>query len=208
MLLETLMTNLRELPSTDSLHNLYADGEDENAELHRHNLERYLLDMSARKPKAMFVLEAPGHRGCARTGIPITSERVMLAKETPFGLFDQGYRLHPEKPNGIAEPSATILWGALTDHAKQPPLLWNTVPLHPHKPDQPRSNRAPKVGEQRLGYPFLQTVHQMFDPLTVLAVGRIAQRACDELNIPYIALRHPSQGGKADFIRGLVAAEI
>lgn len=206
--IDTLLEALCDVPSTDGLHNLYKAEDDPFAALHLNNLKRYLLDMQAQQPKAMFVLEAPGHRGCARTGIPITSERVMLQSQTPFGLFSDGYQLHTEKPAGMAESSATIFWAALTEYASAAPLLWNTVPLHPHKPDKAASNRTPRVSEQRMGYLFLEAVIGQFKPVTILAVGRIAQKACAEIGVDCIGLRHPSQGGKAGFIDGLIAAQV
>lgn len=206
--IDELVNALSDLEATDTLNNIYAESSDEHAELHRSNLHQYLHDMKARTPNALFVLEAPGYRGCARTGIPITSERIMLNDTPPFGLFAEGYQLHPEKPMGMAESSATIFWGALLEHASEAPLLWNTVPLHPHKPERRASNRTPRVAEQRMGHPYLEMVINMYQPKTILAVGRIAQKACETLKLTYIPLRHPSQGGKADFIAGLTAAQI
>ena len=47
---------------------------------------------------------------------------------------------------------------------------------------------------------------EMFAPELVFAVGRKAERSLGALGIEHVGLRHPSQGGKADFIAGLRAA--
>jgi hypothetical protein len=44
---------------------------------------------------------------------------------------------------------------------------------------------------------------EVFGCATVLAVGRTAQRMLAEQGIDAIPLRHPSQGGKPEFVRGL-----
>jgi hypothetical protein len=47
---------------------------------------------------------------------------------------------------------------------------------------------------------------ELFQPAQVLAIGRVAQRALTEMNVQSCPLRHPSQGGKPEFLRGLRAA--
>jgi hypothetical protein len=151
----------------------------------------------------LLLFEAPGYRGCTLSGIPVTSERIMLKGIDQWGLFGAGYRATSGQPQGVSEMTATILWGALVEHVEHPPLIWNTVPLNTHRPGQAQSNRPPTKEEERLGLPFIEMVMGLFDFEVVGAVGRVAQRALDGLGCQAVPLRHPSQGGKAEFIRGL-----
>ncbi|MBN1430865.1 MAG: uracil-DNA glycosylase [Anaerolineae bacterium] len=201
--LNNLVDSLAVLPDSDRLFNPYTSQDDPGASIRRENLLRYLADMRLRRPRMLLLFEAPGYRGCAMSGIPVTSERIMLKGIEKWGLFGEGYRATSGHPQGVAEMTATILWGALAEHVEHPPLIWNTVPLHPHRTGQPQSNRPPTRAETRLGLPFIEMVMGVFSFEVIGAVGRVAQRALDGMGCRAIPLRHPSQGGKAAFIRGL-----
>ncbi len=190
------------LPGSETLFNPYSL-DDPGGAIRRANLARYLEDMHRRQPRVLMVFEAPGYRGCRWSGIPVTSERIMLRGIARWGLFGDGYRASSGQPEGVAEMTATILWSALIEHAVEPPLIWNSVPLHPHQPGQPMSNRPPTLEEQRMGAGLMGPVMEAFGCATVLAVGRTAQRVLAEQGIAAIPLRHPSQGGKPEFVRGL-----
>jgi hypothetical protein len=198
-----LVDDLAALPGSDRLFNPYTPNDDPSAAVRRANLIHYLNDMRGFDPHVILVFEAPGYRGCALTGIPVTSERIMLRGIEKWDLFGDGYRPTSDHPQGVAEMTATILWNALVDHVEQPPLIWNTVPLHPHKPGDLQSNRTPTIGEIRMGQSFIEAVLVLYSIDMIFAVGRKAQRALGELGYDYIPLRHPSQGGKAEFISGL-----
>lgn len=198
-----LVGDLAVLPDSDRLSNPYAPPDDPAATIRRENLRRYLSDMYCRKPRVLLLAEAPGYRGCALSGIPVTSERILLRGIERWNLFGDGYRRTSDDPQGVAEMTATILWNALVAYADEPPLLWNTIPLHPHQPGQPLSNRTPTRTEQRMGVPFIEAVSALFEFEVVLGVGRTAQRVLGELGYSYVPLRHPAQGGKTRFIEGL-----
>ena len=201
-----LVARLASLPASDRLFNPYAPSDDPLACNRHANLSRYLIQMNHLKPKVMLLAEAPGYRGCALSGIPITSERIMLRGIQKWGLFGNGYRPTSDHPQGVAEMTASILWGALVQYAESPPLLWNTVPLHPHQPGDRFSNRTPTAEEQLMGITFIQDILGLYKIEQILAVGRTAQRVLDRLGYTYIPLRHPAQGGKAKFVEGLRAA--
>src|SRR3989338_10069058 len=55
----------------------------------RKNLEGYLMKMAKAKPTVLLVGEAPGYRGCGRTGVPFCSEKLIRAH--PF-FADNGVR--------------------------------------------------------------------------------------------------------------------
>ena len=201
--IQALVDDLAALPGADDLFNPYAPPGEPGAATRQQNLARYLSDMQRFAPRVLLVAEAPGYRGCRLSGVPVTSERIMLQGIEKWGLFGDGYRSTSGHPQGVAEMTATILWNALVEHVETPPLIWNSVPLHPHRPGEPRTNRTPRVAEIRLGQPFIAAVMALYPIRTVLAVGRKAERALAELGVAHTALRHPSQGGKADFVAGL-----
>jgi len=198
----SLIERLALLPGSDRLFNPY-DDQFPGARIRRDNLARYLTDMLARRPRTLMLFEAPGYRGCALSGVPVTSERIMLRGIPTWALFGAGYQGTSGQVDGVSEMTATILWNELQDCADQPPLVWNTVPLHPYRPGERQSNRAPSADEQRMGLAYVEAIIALFDPRTVLAVGKIAQHALDSLGRPMTPLRHPSQGGKPEFARGL-----
>jgi hypothetical protein len=206
MSIDTLIDELARLPASERLFNPYALDGGEKAAIRRDNLRRYLADMQRRSPHVLLLAEAPGYRGCALTGIPVTSERIMLAGIDRWGLFGEGYRATSGQPQGVAEMTATILWDTLAEYAAIPPVIWNTLPLHSHRPGDPQSNRTPAIAEQRLGISFVEAVLGLFDIRLVLAVGRKAQRTLAEMGVEALPLRHPSQGGKAEFVAGIRAA--
>lgn len=203
-MIEALVARVAGLPGSDRLFNPYSDGP--GAEIRRANLTRYLTEMAARRPTTVLIFEAPGYRGCRWSGIPVTSERIMLRGIREWDLFGDGYQQTSDVPGGISEMTATILWNALLAHADQPPLIWNTVPLHPHRPGEPLTNRTPSTAEQRAGAALIGPMLDAFGQPRILAVGRTAQRMLAERGYAFIPLRHPSQGGKSEFVEGLHSA--
>lgn len=177
--------------------------------LRRSNLLRYLRDMEARRPPALLLFEAPGYRGCRLTGVPVTSRRVLLEGVPELGLFgrDRGYCDVPEAgfERIQGEQSATILWRALAALGSVPPLIWNSVPFHPHRAGRPLSNRTPRAAELTAGRDFLRIILAHFRPRLLVAVGRQAQASLAALGVAHHALRHPAHGGSAAFLAGLNA---
>jgi uracil-DNA glycosylase family 4 len=154
--------------------NFYAEGA--GADVRRTRLVKYLE--GRRAAGIILVGEAAGYRGARLSGIPFTSERQLTG-------------------SGPAEASATIVQRVLADLGlSDQVLLWNVVPLHPHRPGAPASNRSPTGAETAAGLPF---VHELAAGKRIVAVGRLAQRA---LGAPYV--RHPSHGGAAAFRAGLM----
>ncbi|MBN1311743.1 MAG: uracil-DNA glycosylase [Anaerolineae bacterium] len=202
--LACLVDSLAALPGSEGLFNPYAPQGGPGAAIRRENLLHYLVDMEKRRPHMLLLFEAPGYRGCALSGIPVTSERIMLKGIDKWGLFGTGYRATSDHPQGVAEMTATILWNVLDEHVAHSPLIWNTVPLHPHRPGQAQSNRSPRKHEEKLGLPFIEMLVELFEFEIIGAVGRVAQRALNGMGYQAVPLRHPSQGGKEEFIQGLL----
>ena len=170
-----------------------------NAPSHRRACLRQHLACNARW---ILIGEAPGYQGAKVSGIPFTSERLMLEGHIP-GINLKDRRLSTrERP--WSEPSATIVWNVLHDLGiANQTILWNAYPWHPHKDGTLHSNRTPTATERTAGIPVLIALLKAFPKAQVLAVGRQAQTALGELGIRASSLRHPSMGGATLFRRGL-----
>lgn len=199
----TFIQRLAQTETPPAVHNQYA-GESRAARIRRANLGRYLEQMAARRPRLLLVGEAAGHRGCRLTGVPFTSEAILLRGVPTHNLFgrDNGYAQTGERQGVTGEQTATIVWELLAG-LRPLPLLWNALPFHPFRPDRPWSNRTPRVGELALGRPFLPFLLDQFPVETVVAAGNKAAFALSRWDVPAHKIRHPSHGGKAEFTEGL-----
>lgn len=156
------------------------------------------------EPELILVGEAAGYQGCHFSGIPFTSERLLLAGRIPRVACPQRLtrRIRP-----WSEPSATVLWQTLhrlgiADRV----VLWNSFPWHPHRPGNPHSNRRPSRLELRAGAPLLQLVLARFPHARPVAVGQLAREAlAAQVGASVPVLRHPAYGGATEFANGLEA---
>lgn len=154
------------------------------------------------RPAFVLVGEAAGYQGCRYSGIPFTSERLLLEGQIPRVICA---RRLTRRARPWSEPSAAILWGTLHALAlAERVVLWNAFPWHPHRPDNPLSNRRPTRAELAHGEPLLRSVLARFDRAIPVAVGQVAHEALEKLlgeSVP--RLRHPAYGGATEFARGL-----
>lgn len=199
---------------SDSDHDIDADG----PAVRREHLERFL---TARLGRARFLLvgEALGYQGGHFSGLPMTSERILLGHHIDRGVRPEhvlpGVEPHrtskPQlKEKGFTEPTATIVWGELVellDDTRQA-LLWNAFAWHPFEPDQGLlSNRRPTPLELEFGLPALQATLDLFPQCICIAVGKVAGDCLSLLDRDHSPVRHPAQGGATKFrsqIRGLL----
>ena len=202
-----LISAVAQPPSEDGLFNPY-HGDSDFAAIRRANLGHYLSAMQARQPQTLLLMEAPGYRGCRLTGIPVTSRKVMLEglPELRFFGTDQAYQdaQDPGFEAIYSEQSASIVWQTLVDLGALP-LIWNACPWHPHQPGKALSNRKPRQPELRAGQIILQRVLDLYQAPHLIAVGRVAEASFAAMGLRCDAVRHPAQGGKADFVAGLTA---
>jgi len=146
----------------------------------------------------VLVGEAAGYQGCKVSGIPFTSERLILAGQIPRVAAAAARLSSRGRP--WSEPSATTVWKTLYALGiAERTALWNAYPWHPHKPDNPHSNRTPTRTERSAGVTVLEAFLRLFPGARVFAVGRNAERSLAELGIQCAALRHPSMGGAVEF---------
>jgi uracil-DNA glycosylase len=178
-----------------------------NAPAIRRNQLRAYLEERLGKSTVAIIGEALGYRGGHFSGIPMTSERMLLGKKKESGI-------HPEQvfssiqarrtskprkcPNGFSEPTATIVWGTLLKRGLKPEqfVLWNAFPWHSF--DSRRgmlSNRMPNKSERAAGLPMLKAFLELFSCEQVVALGKIAAAQLEELNVNAHCIRHPASGG-------------
>lgn len=204
--IDAIVAELAALPAPPDAVNMYAlDGPPGNA-VRRRNLALALALALARGPDLLLVGEAPGYNGARRTGVPFTSERLLLEGLGPLGQFGaaQGFAIATADGRVSAEPTATIVYRELRALGRFA-VGWNAYPLHPHRPGDDQSNRPPRAAETALGRPFLARVRALFPDVPVAAMGNVAAASLTALGIPHSKLRHPAQGGARRFAEGLRA---
>jgi len=198
---ELFIDRLFSCSSNDRLFNQYRDEDPAldvpgAAAIRRDNLRRYLASFQA-APSMLVVSEAAGYRGGRFSGVPLVSERMLVAGG-PHALTGRPTSLG--RP--YAEATATI-FRRVIGIADPSPFVWNTVPLHPHHPGQPLTNRTPAKSEIAAFAPLLGEVVCLVRPRLVVALGRQAEHSLSQLNVDHLAVRHPANGGAAAFEHGM-----
>ena len=192
--------------------------------IRRRQLRAYLRRRQG-KAKLALIGEAVGYRGGHFSGIPMTSERILLGKKTDVvaALCERrkicrrtrhgGHRSplqilagvkprrtsKPRKcPDGFSEATATIVWSTLLKLGLRPEqfVLWNAFPWHSF--DRRRgmlSNRMPNKSEQAAGQPALKAFLELFPCEHIVALGKTAAVQLEELEVDFQHVRHPASGG-------------
>lgn len=202
--LDQLIAKLAQAAVPTTVTNQYAiDGPPGNA-IRRANLRLALRLALEAQPTLLLIGEAPGYNGALRTGVPFTSEQVLLEGIEPPGLFgkQRGFAQATDDGRVSREQTATLVWRevqALGCYI----VGWNAFPFHPHQPDRLQSNRTPRMTELHQGQPFLQQFCALFPRVPLVAMGRSAERALTLVGVAHSAVRHPAQGGARLFADGL-----
>jgi hypothetical protein len=186
------------------------------------NLRAYL---SERIGVARLILcaEALGYQGGHFSGIPMTSERMLVGNLVNKGILPgdvfQGAgerrcrvsRVDTVSLLGANEPTATVVWGTIKQQGRSSReiVLWNAFAFHPMRRRADGavdwlSNRKPTAHELQAAQGILKGFIALFEGAAVVAVGNVAQITLAELGVPIAAkLRHPANGGAAEFRKGL-----
>ncbi len=169
------------------------------ARVRRRNLVRCLDAAIAAHVDTIWIARDLGYRGGRRTGVPLTDEVHLNQAAALMGgiALDRATR-----GPVVAERTAAIVWSVLT-RIGEPAVLWNIFPLHPHEADNPFSNRCHTRTEREATRPLLTALIAMIKPRRIVAIGRDAGIALNDLDIAVEVVRHPSYGGQAEFISGV-----
>lgn len=205
-MIDAFFRALKKIPSGEDFENLYR-GNSKASILRRHNLRVYLERMDTIQPRSLLLGEAPGYKGCKLSGVPFSCE-ALLFQEAAHPVFggSYGYKCLSEE-DLEKERSAFMVWEELNKYPEVP-LIWNIFPFHPHLKENPKSNRGPRVGEMRIGQAFIRRLIKMYPIERIAAVGKKAYFGLEdmkELSVSFTYIRHPSYGGKADFVKGIKA---
>jgi uracil-DNA glycosylase len=174
----------------------------------RRNLRLYLEELERISPKMLLVGEAPSYRGGRLTGIAFVSETVLLAgvdiQSHPGHILgsSHGYRRATPGPRLSTEASATMVWSTIRT-IDPLPMLWNAFPFHPFHRGTPDTNRMPDSGELALGRQFIEMLLDLFPISEIVAVGNHAAASMTKLGLEHTKIRHPSMGGKNEFVAGM-----
>ena len=172
--------------------------------IRREHLRAYLCERLG-KARLAVIGEALGYRGGHFSGIPMTSERILLGRKTDIvpehillGIKPRRTSQSRKCPDGFSEPTATIVWSTLLRLGIAPEqfVLWNAFPWHSF--DLRRgmlSNRTPTSSEQSTGTPVLKAFLDLFSCQQVVALGRIATAQLRDLETGAHYVRHPASGG-------------
>lgn len=183
--------------SDEYRHNFYCQSEADprEARIKSKNLLLYLKKMQELDPKILLVGEAPGYKGCKRSGIPFTADYQILNED----FFKEGFDvLDREAP--VRENSANVIWEVI-GKTKQLPLMWNIYPFHPSTIDG--KNGKPNRTDIELGKQILDSLLTMFDIKAIYCIGRKSTSALGNNRLFKDYIRHPAHGGSRECARKL-----
>ncbi|HJP19289.1 MAG TPA: uracil-DNA glycosylase [Nitrospinota bacterium] len=177
--------------------------------IRRLQLEQYLSER--KKARYLLIAEALGYQGGHFSGIPMTSERILLGlmthkSITPHHVFSGMKPQRTSKPSvkkdGFSEPTATIVWECLITSGFDPKnfVFWNAFPWHPYNPEKGMlSNRTPSDIEMEKGNEVIHELLHLINFSKIIAVGNKAKVQLEKLGIDAPTVRHPANGGAGKF---------
>lgn len=166
-MLDVLLESLSKRESSENVCNQYRD---KNILNNFKVFFEYLIEVPH---DALFVGEAPGHKGCRWTGIPFTCGTVVRSRNHTFFAQLAG---KIELPKVLSGNTASTLWDFFGKD-RPVPILWNAFPFHPHKQGVPDSNRTPTHEELAEGQEYLKMVYDIFKHSQLCGIGRMAEKA-------------------------------
>jgi hypothetical protein len=172
------------------------------------NLKCYLNER--RNAEYLLIAEALGYQGGHFSGIPLTSERIILGKKRNIGISPnhvcnsllQRTSKISIKRDGYTEPTATIVWEKLMGLNLDPRnfVFWNAFPWHPYNNSFGfLSNRTPTVSELNEGKFVLKRLLSAIQFRKIIALGNVAFDLLNSIGINAEKVRHPAYGGAVKF---------
>ncbi|MBU8912001.1 MAG: uracil-DNA glycosylase, partial [Desulfobacterales bacterium] len=158
----------------------------------------------------LLVAEALGYQGGHFSGIPMTSERIILGHKSDLGILpthvSNSVLVRTSKINikkyGFTEPTATIIWQKLIESKLDTRkfVFWNAFPWHPYdSSDGILSNRTPSDVEIKEGERVLVELLGFIKFKKVIAIGNKAEAILQNLDLNVEKVRHPANGGSKKF---------
>jgi hypothetical protein len=182
------------------------DGRADAPQVRARQLEAY-LGARVGRAKVLLVAEAVGYQGAKFSGVPLTSERILLGHlegvpaECAFGAAGVQTSRAGSHPKGCTEPTATIAWRQMLALGYRPEefVFWNAFAFHPHRMGARLSNRKPTREELARSSHVLQAMRRLFPAAKTVAVGTVARDALAALGEGAPCVRHPANGGASAF---------
>jgi hypothetical protein len=171
----------------------------EGARIRRKNLETLLCAALENKVNSLWIARDLGYRGGRRTGLALTDEVHLNSLSKRYCIPDFN---RATKGPLVAERTASIIWKSLTS-IEASVFLWNIFPFQPYRPGFPFSNRCHTRAERHSCQNLLIWLLESLRPSITVAIGRDASLALKNLGIDVVTLRHPSYGGKSEFLSGV-----
>jgi len=215
---------LQRAPRLPGIFNQYAqfdpnlDASSSAPDVRCEQLHQYLSDRLGHA-KLCLQAEAAGYQGARFSGIPMTSERILLGhhdvpkdivmkattKRTSRMTAPKGVRI---PSNGFTEPTASIVWRSIRDSGASSVkvVLANTFPFHPLGPKGPLSNGRPCAEHLVATRGLLEHFYRLFPNVLIVPVGRVAEATLQGLGVPsqpYV--RHPAYRGANEFRQGMAS---
>lgn len=163
------------------------------------NLRQYLKAQWKLQPESLWVGEAPSFNGVRRSGIYLISEPHLddLAKRLGTDSFQKTTRT-PNK----ATMTSRFVW-KLLQLMPELPLTFDAMPFQTLRETPPYGNRNPGKKELRAHLSHLKALIDGFKPKHIIAIGRKAAFALEEIEVKAQYVRHPARGGSPEFERGI-----
>lgn len=205
--LDRLVLRLAASPGTPTLFNPYADTDravdvPDAASIRRRNIRRYLHAFAGGDGIDLWLGEAPSRFGARRTGVPFTGEGRLVDLSSRLAIAPFEIATTADAPAAPSSGTSRQIWGALPARL---PLFWNAVMHHPHRAEIALRNRTPSRSEIVRSRDTLALLVEAIRPRRILAIGRVAEGASAGFGVPVTYVRHPAQGGAAEFRAGVLA---
>lgn len=173
---------------------------DDAPQIRKSNLQSVLLAAAAKGVDDLWVALELGHKGGRRTGLAMTDDTNLLAHGERFGVA--GSLRAATKAGPVKELTAGCVWKSLS-RIDRSVFLWNVVPVHTHKPEQPLSNRRHTRREREFCIPILSNLIELIQPARIVCIGNDASVALAKLGYEHTRVRHPARGGQREFLEGI-----
>ena len=171
------------------------------ASIRRMNLKSALVAAVTLNVRTVWIARDLGYRGGRRTGLALTDE----AHLSDYSALLGGVPLQKSTHGPVmSERTSTVIW-RMASRVGEPVFMWNVFPLHPHEQGRPLTNRCHTASERTALMWVLDAVMEIIGPERIYSIGRDAQYCLSSSDLSPIALRHPSYGGQAEFIRQIEA---